>query len=48
MDGQISAAVPTQSKGSRFIALNTTGHCPHLIAPEETAQAITAFARTPR
>ncbi len=30
--------------GSRFVRLRATGHCPNLSAPEETTQAIRAFA----
>jgi sigma-B regulation protein RsbQ len=30
--------------GSRFVQLAATGHCPNLSAPEETAEAIRAFA----
>jgi sigma-B regulation protein RsbQ len=29
--------------GSEFVVLNTSGHCPHLSAPEETAAVIMAF-----
>jgi sigma-B regulation protein RsbQ len=29
--------------GSELVILNTSGHCPHLSAPEETAAAIAAF-----
>ncbi len=35
---------PRPDQGSRLITLNATGHCPQLSAPEETAQAIAAFA----
>ena len=30
--------------GSRFVRLRATGHCPNLSAPEETTEAIRAFA----
>jgi sigma-B regulation protein RsbQ len=30
--------------GSRFVRLEATGHCPNLSAPEETVEAIRAFA----
>jgi len=30
--------------GSRFVRLAATGHCPNLSAPEETVEAIRAFA----
>lgn len=29
--------------GSEFVLLDATGHCPHLTAPEETAEAIRRF-----
>jgi sigma-B regulation protein RsbQ len=29
--------------GSKLVVLNTSGHCPHLSAPEETSAAIKAF-----
>ncbi|MFF9585247.1 alpha/beta fold hydrolase [Streptomyces achromogenes] len=45
---EVGAFVQAQIKGSRLITLNATGHCPQLSAPEETAQAIAAFARTLR
>ncbi|MFB7049546.1 alpha/beta fold hydrolase [Streptomyces microflavus] len=41
---EVGAFVHNQIKGSRLVTLNATGHCPQLSAPEETAQAITAFA----
>ena len=34
-----------QVQASRLTVLNTTGHCPHLSAPEETVAAIRAFLR---
>ncbi|CAL9279715.1 alpha/beta fold hydrolase [Streptomyces sp. SudanB182_2057] len=45
---EVGAFVQAQIEGSRLITLNATGHCPQLSAPEETAQAIAAFARTLR
>ncbi|MFR9793837.1 alpha/beta fold hydrolase [Streptomyces sp. MB22_4] len=45
---EVGAFVHAQIRGSRLITLNATGHCPQLSAPEETAQAIAAFARTLR
>ncbi|CAL9333089.1 alpha/beta fold hydrolase [Streptomyces sp. enrichment culture] len=45
---EVGAFVQAQIKGSRLVTLNATGHCPQLSAPEETAQAIAAFARTLR
>ncbi|MFF9002173.1 alpha/beta fold hydrolase [Streptomyces achromogenes] len=45
---EVGAFVQAQIKGSRLLTLNATGHCPQLSAPEETAQAIAAFARTLR
>lgn len=41
---EVGAFVHAQIKGSQLVTLNATGHCPQLSAPEETAQAITAFA----
>ncbi|OBF49429.1 alpha/beta fold hydrolase [Mycolicibacterium monacense] len=32
--------------GSTLVTLNTSGHCPHLSAPAETAEAIAGFARS--
>jgi sigma-B regulation protein RsbQ len=45
---EVGAFVQAQIEGSRLVTLNATGHCPQLSAPEETAQAIAAFARRPR
>jgi sigma-B regulation protein RsbQ len=42
----VGAFVHGRIAGSRLITLDTTGHCPHLSAPEETAEAIAAFARS--
>ncbi|MFD3920019.1 alpha/beta fold hydrolase [Streptomyces sp. NPDC058595] len=41
---EVGAFVHAQIKGSELVTLNATGHCPQLSAPEETAQAIAAFA----
>ncbi|SFL37012.1 alpha/beta fold hydrolase [Geodermatophilus ruber] len=38
--------VHRQVRGSRFVQLRATGHCPHIGAPEETAAAIRAFLET--
>ncbi|MFH7340853.1 alpha/beta fold hydrolase [Streptomyces hygroscopicus] len=45
---EVGAFVHARIRGSQLITLNATGHCPQLSAPEETAQAIAAFARTLR
>jgi sigma-B regulation protein RsbQ len=37
----VHAAIP----GSTLVLLQATGHCPHLSAPDETAEAIAAFVR---
>jgi sigma-B regulation protein RsbQ len=41
---EVGAYVHRHIDGSELITLNTTGHCPHLSAPEATAKAIAAFA----
>ncbi|MFG2714178.1 alpha/beta fold hydrolase [Streptomyces goshikiensis] len=41
---EVGAFVQDRIKGSRLVTLNATGHCPQLSAPEETAEAIAAFA----
>ncbi|MGW6843939.1 alpha/beta fold hydrolase [Streptomyces sp. NPDC054958] len=41
---EVGDFVHEQIKGSRLVTLKATGHCPQLSAPEETAQAIAAFA----
>lgn len=41
----VGAFVHGRIAGSALLTLETTGHCPHLSAPEETAGAIAAFAR---
>ncbi|MFG2568848.1 alpha/beta fold hydrolase [Streptomyces sp. NPDC048567] len=45
---EVGAYVHAQIPHSRLVTLSATGHCPQLSAPEETATAITAFARMPR
>lgn len=42
----VGAFVHGRIAGSRLLTLETTGHCPHLSAPEKTAEAIAAFARS--
>lgn len=42
---EVGAYVHGQIRGSTLVTLDTTGHCPHLSAPTETADAISAFAR---
>lgn len=37
--------VHREMPGSELVVLNTSGHCPHLSAPEETTAAIMAFLR---
>ncbi len=41
----VGAFVHQQIPGSRLVTLDATGHCPHVSAPDETAQAIAEFAR---
>ena len=41
---EVGAFIHDQIPGSRLVTLTATGHCPQLSAPEETAQAIAAFA----
>ncbi|MER7856387.1 alpha/beta hydrolase [Streptomyces bacillaris] len=45
---EVGAYVHAQIPDSLLVTLSATGHCPQLSAPEETATAITAFARMPR
>jgi sigma-B regulation protein RsbQ len=40
---EVGAYVHRSIDGSELVTLNTTGHCPHLSAPEATAAAIAAF-----
>ncbi|MBE1546125.1 sigma-B regulation protein RsbQ [Mycobacterium sp. OAS707] len=44
---EVGAYVHRHIEGSELVTLNTTGHCPHLSAPEVTARAIVAFAGAP-
>jgi sigma-B regulation protein RsbQ len=39
----VGTFVHEQLRGSRFVRLQATGHCPNLSAPAETAEAIRAF-----
>jgi sigma-B regulation protein RsbQ len=41
---EVGAYVHGHISGSELVTLNTTGHCPHLSAPQATATAIGAFA----
>jgi len=41
---EVGAYVHRHIDGSELVTLNTTGHCPHLSAPEATARAIARFA----
>ena len=41
---EVGDFVHAQIRDSRLVTLNATGHCPQLSAPEETAEAIAAFA----
>ncbi|MFF4457273.1 alpha/beta fold hydrolase [Streptomyces goshikiensis] len=41
---EVGAFIQDRIKDSRLVTLNATGHCPQLSAPEETAEAIAAFA----
>ena len=40
---EVGAYVHRQIRGSRFVKLAATGHCPNLSAPQETIDAIRAF-----
>ncbi|MFE9696464.1 alpha/beta fold hydrolase [Streptomyces sp. NPDC006270] len=40
---EVGAFVHAQIPGSELVTLDSTGHCPQLSAPEETAEAIIAF-----
>lgn len=44
---EVGAFVHAQIAGSELVTLDSTGHCPQLSAPEETAAAIIAFAERP-
>ncbi|MGX9791506.1 alpha/beta fold hydrolase [Mycobacterium sp. MMS18-G62] len=41
---EVGTYVHDNIDGSELVTLDTTGHCPHLSAPEATARAIGAFA----
>jgi sigma-B regulation protein RsbQ len=41
---EVGAYVHRHIAGSQLITIDTTGHCPHLSAPDSTAEAIAAFA----
>jgi sigma-B regulation protein RsbQ len=41
---EVGAYVQGQMPGSSLVTLDATGHCPHLSAPQATAEAIAAFA----
>lgn len=43
---EVGAYVHRHIDGSALVTLATTGHCPHLSAPEPTATAIAAFAES--
>lgn len=42
----VGAFVHGRIADSTLLTVDTTGHCPHLSAPEETTEAIAAFARS--
>ncbi|MFD0036860.1 alpha/beta fold hydrolase [Streptomyces anulatus] len=42
---EVGAFVHAQIPGSELVTLDSTGHCPQLSAPEETAEAIIAFVQ---
>jgi sigma-B regulation protein RsbQ len=43
---EVGAYVHTHTPRSRLVTVNTTGHCPHVSAPDATASAIAEFARS--
>jgi sigma-B regulation protein RsbQ len=43
---QVGAYVHQHVSDSQLVTLDATGHCPHVSAPDLTAQAISAFARS--
>jgi sigma-B regulation protein RsbQ len=43
---EVGAYVHAHIADSRLVTLKATGHCPHVSAPDETASAIAAFARS--
>ncbi|WP_307671093.1 alpha/beta fold hydrolase [Streptomyces sp. V2I9] len=44
---EVGAFVHAQIPGSKLVTLDSTGHCPQLSAPGETAEAIIAFVQGP-
>ncbi|MFH9268750.1 alpha/beta fold hydrolase [Streptomyces sp. NPDC017546] len=44
---EVGAYVHARIPGSELVTLDSTGHCPQLSAPEETAEAIIAFVQGP-
>ncbi|AKK26101.1 alpha/beta fold hydrolase [Mycobacterium sp. EPa45] len=42
---QVGAYVRDQIPDARLVTLDATGHCPHVSAPDDTAEAIAAFAQ---
>lgn len=44
---EVGAYVHAHVPNSQIVTLDVTGHCPHVSAPESTAEAIAAFARAP-
>ena len=43
---EVGAYVHAHIPDSRLVTLDATGHCPHVSAPDATASAIAAFARS--
>jgi len=43
---QVGAYVHRHVSDSQLVTLDATGHCPHVSAPDLTAEAISAFARS--
>jgi sigma-B regulation protein RsbQ len=41
----VGAYIHEQLRDSRLVTLDASGHCPHVSAPDATAEAIAAFAR---
>lgn len=44
---EVGAYVHERIAGSELVTLDASGHCPHLSAPDATAEAIAAFVRRP-
>jgi sigma-B regulation protein RsbQ len=42
---EVGAYVHQHIAGSQLVTLDAAGHCPHLSAPDATAEAIETFAR---